>query len=95
MCLALPFFFLRENLFEFSWKCLSENKRYFTIGRVQRVAYQVLRALEYVHSLFLLHSDLKPENILIKNEATCEVCVERPFQPFVTCVTLYKSGKSD
>jgi len=49
-------------------------------GRLQeaaavRVIRQVLTALDYVHSLGLIHCDLKPENILIKSYSRCEVKV--------------------
>ena len=40
---------------------------YFTLQCVQRVAQQILIAMEYIHSLNIIHSDLKPENILIKS----------------------------
>merc|ERR1712014_322461 len=36
---------------------------------------QVLGALDYVHSLRLIHCDLKPENILIRSYSKCEVKV--------------------
>lgn len=37
------------------------------------MAAQVLIALQYIHSLRLIHSDLKPENVLMKNPENCEV----------------------
>merc|ERR1712216_980976 len=40
---------------------------YFTLGRLQVVSRQLLIALEYIHSLWLIHSDLKPENILMQS----------------------------
>jgi len=39
------------------------------------IAKQVLTALDYVHSLRLIHCDLKPENILIRSYSRCEVKV--------------------
>lgn len=64
---------LKENLYEFGRKYREKKETYFTMGRLQRIAFQVLQALEYIHSLQLIHSDLKPENILIKAADTCEV----------------------
>jgi len=65
---------LRDNLYEYyKFNRESEEEPYFTLGRIQKVAYQVLKALEYFHSLRLLHCDLKPENILIKSYSKCVV----------------------
>jgi serine/threonine protein kinase len=67
---------LRDNLYEFSKfnrECGAEP--YFTLGRLQRITKQVLVALEYIHSLWLIHADLKPENILVKSYSRCEVKV--------------------
>eukprot|EP00922_Rhytidocystis_sp_ex-Travisia-forbesii_P033653 GHVS01049981.1.p1 GENE.GHVS01049981.1~~GHVS01049981.1.p1 ORF type:complete len:952 (+),score=208.61 GHVS01049981.1:86-2941(+) len=49
--------------------------RYFSMGHVQRIAYQVLVSLRFIHSLRLIHCDLKPENILICDEERCAVKV--------------------
>ena len=65
---------LRDNLYEFlKYNREHDDKLYFTIGRIQKVAYQVLKGLEHIHSLKLVHCDLKPENILIKSYSRCEV----------------------
>eukprot|EP00927_Polykrikos_kofoidii_P087100 TRINITY_DN9954_c0_g1_i1.p1 TRINITY_DN9954_c0_g1~~TRINITY_DN9954_c0_g1_i1.p1 ORF type:complete len:1193 (-),score=160.03 TRINITY_DN9954_c0_g1_i1:92-3670(-) len=67
---------LRDNLYEFSKfnrECGAEA--YFTLGRLQKITKQVLVALEYIHSMWLIHADLKPENILVKSYSRCEVKV--------------------
>eukprot|EP00440_Ansanella_granifera_P034424 gb/GFBE01037343.1/.p1 GENE.gb/GFBE01037343.1/~~gb/GFBE01037343.1/.p1 ORF type:complete len:304 (+),score=57.12 gb/GFBE01037343.1/:1-912(+) len=68
---------LRDNLYEFSKYNREEREEppYFTLGRLQRISKQVLIALEYIHSLWLIHADLKPENILIRSYSRCEVKV--------------------
>jgi serine/threonine protein kinase len=50
---------------------------------VKSIMYQILRALEYIHSKCIIHRDLKPENILISKEGVvkladfgmCKICV--------------------
>ena len=65
---------LKDNLYEYSkYNREHEEKPYFTVGRLQKIAYQVLIGLEYLVSLKLIHCDLKPENILIKSFSNCEV----------------------
>mmetsp|Transcript_144366 Transcript_144366/g.462502 ORF Transcript_144366/g.462502 Transcript_144366/m.462502 type:complete len:921 (-) Transcript_144366:6-2768(-) len=67
---------LRDNLYEFSrFNRESGDEPYFTLGRLQRITKQVLTALQYIHSLWLMHADLKPENILIKSYSRCEIKV--------------------
>lgn len=59
---------LKDNLYEFyKYNREQEEKLYFTLGRLQQVTKQILIALDYLHSLNLIHCDLKPENILIKS----------------------------
>ncbi|OMJ95010.1 hypothetical protein SteCoe_1708 [Stentor coeruleus] len=65
---------LRDNLYEFlKYNREHDDKLYFTIGRIQKIAYQVLKGLQHIHSLKLIHCDLKPENILMKSYSRCEV----------------------
>jgi serine/threonine protein kinase len=63
--ICLVFEPLGKSLFDF----IKENGyRGFEIGQVQSIAYQSLKALEFLHTLKLTHTDLKPENILLKND---------------------------
>ena len=67
---------LKDNLYEYSkYNRENENFSYFTIGRLQKITSQILVALDYIHSLHLIHCDLKPENILIKSYSRSEVKV--------------------
>ena len=65
---------LRDNLYEFG-RFIRENDQvpYFTIPRLKLITRQVLEALQFVHSLDLIHCDIKPENIVIKSFSRCEV----------------------
>jgi len=68
---------LLDNLYEFYKKNMSnpDEAHYFTLPRVQKVTKQCLMALQYIHSLNLIHCDLKPENILMKDLERCEIKV--------------------
>lgn len=67
---------LKDNLYEvYKNNRNSGEPLYFTIPRLQKLAWQCLVALEYIHNLNLIHCDLKPENILIKDYETCTIKV--------------------
>ena len=65
---------LRENLYEFG-KAIMESGQspYFVLSRLKLISKQVLKALEYIHSLNLVHCDIKPENIVMKSYSKCLV----------------------
>eukprot|EP00897_Mesotaenium_endlicherianum_P006178 jgi/Mesen1/5589/ME000281S04648 len=45
------------------------------LALAQSITRQCLEALQFMHSLGLIHCDLKPENILVKSYSKCEVKV--------------------
>ncbi|KAF7816486.1 dual specificity tyrosine-phosphorylation-regulated kinase 4-like isoform X1 [Senna tora] len=67
---------LRANLYEFQkYNQESGGEAYFTLSRLQLITRQCLEALQYLHSMGIIHCDLKPENILIKSYKRCEIKV--------------------
>ncbi|CAN4100591.1 unnamed protein product [Withania somnifera] len=67
---------LKANLYEFQkFNRESGGEVYFTMPRLQSITIQCLEALQFLHSLGLMHCDLKPENILVKSYSRCEVKV--------------------
>ena len=65
---------LKDNLYEF-YKFINENnyENFFNLKNLKQITKQILIALEYVHSLKLIHCDLKPENILVKSIKNVQV----------------------
>jgi len=63
--ICLVFDPLGKSLYDF---IKANNYRGFEIEQMQSIAYQSLKALEFLHTLKLTHTDLKPENILLKND---------------------------
>ncbi|GLU18405.1 hypothetical protein SLE2022_347090 [Rubroshorea leprosula] len=67
---------LKANLYEFhKFNRELVGEVYFTMPRLQSIAIQCLKALQFLHGLGLIHCDLKPENILVKSYSRCEVNV--------------------
>ncbi|PNH12201.1 putative serine/threonine-protein kinase [Tetrabaena socialis] len=60
---------LGGNLFD--TQCYDPS--YFSPGRIQSIARQVLHGLVFLHQNNIIHADVKPENILVKNYSKCSV----------------------
>lgn len=54
------YFLIREN------KLGDDHKRY--------IAYQVAKAMHYIHTAELIHRDIKPSNILINEDCLAKIC---------------------
>jgi serine/threonine protein kinase len=68
-------FSFRYNLYKGIVLSVQNEKFRFTLGKIQRIAYQVLKGLKKLHSLNILHCDLKPENISIEKENPYKVMI--------------------
>jgi serine/threonine protein kinase len=45
----------------------------FSAGKVQDIAQQLLRALESIHSLGIVHRDIKPQNIMLRDDGILKI----------------------
>ena len=61
MCLV--FEPLGKSLYDF---IKDNNYKGFNVDEVREIAWQSLKAIEFLHSINITHTDLKPENILLK-----------------------------
>lgn len=66
---------LRDSLFHF-YKYADQQVTggsYFKPSILSRVAHQLLKALEFLHSHGVAHCDVKPENVCLVSASRCEV----------------------
>jgi renal tumor antigen len=55
---------MEQNLYE----CLVRNKN-LQFRQVKTYMYQLLRAIDYIHTKGIFHRDIKPENVLISGDS--------------------------
>ncbi|TPX51857.1 hypothetical protein SeLEV6574_g00046 [Synchytrium endobioticum] len=64
--ICMVFEVLSQSIFDF----LKENKFLpFSMAQIRDFAHQILVAVEFCHSLKLIHTDLKPENLMLETNA--------------------------
>lgn len=66
---ALIFEKLGLSLFDF---IKLNNYRGFPVRHIQKIAYQILKGIGYLHKNGIIHTDLKPENILLVDSSYVE-----------------------
>ena len=59
---------LKDNLLEYyKFNLQNESEKFFTLPTLKKLSRQILTALDYIHSLDIIHCDIKPENIMVKS----------------------------
>jgi serine/threonine protein kinase len=58
---------LYENMYEYQRYCKTQDIKYFSLGRVQKITAQLVRALSFIHKNNIVSCDLKPENVLFES----------------------------
>ena len=59
---------LKDNLLEYyKFNLQNESEKFFTLPTLKKLSRQILTALDYIHSLDIIHCDIKPESIMVKS----------------------------
>ncbi|XP_060127656.1 serine/threonine-protein phosphatase 2A catalytic subunit alpha isoform isoform X2 [Zootoca vivipara] len=65
-------------VFEFIDHTILDELQHYSHGldnrRLKRYLYQILRAIDYLHSNNVIHRDIKPENILVSQTGITKLC---------------------
>uniref|UniRef100_A0A8C5SJB6 Cyclin-dependent kinase-like 3 n=1 Tax=Laticauda laticaudata TaxID=8630 RepID=A0A8C5SJB6_LATLA len=65
-------------VFEFIDHTVLDELQHYSHGldsrRLKRYLYQILRAIDYLHSNNVIHRDIKPENILVSQTGITKLC---------------------
>lgn len=66
--------FLVMDYIDFDLRILLEQQGQSSDEHVITILYNILCALNFLHSANLMHRDVKPENILLKEDCTIQFC---------------------
>ncbi len=50
------------------------SPQYLTTAHIRTFLYQMLKGLQYLHSVSVIHRDLKPANILLNEDCSLKIC---------------------
>ena len=60
--------------FKFDLETLLSQSINFSEDHVKKIIYNILSALNFIHSANILHRDLKPSNILLDENCDVRIC---------------------
>lgn len=60
--------------FKFDLETLLSQSINFSEDHVKKIIYNILSALNFIHSANILHRDLKPSNILLDENCNVRIC---------------------
>ncbi|KAL0477086.1 hypothetical protein AKO1_010339 [Acrasis kona] len=66
--------YMITDLMETDLRNIIRSRQKLSDKHLQYITFQILAALNYMHSASVLHRDLKPENILINSDSRVKVC---------------------
>lgn len=59
---------LKDNLLEYyKFNLENETEKFFTLSTLKKFSKQILKSLDFLHSLQIIHCDVKPDNIMVKS----------------------------
>ncbi|KAF0693183.1 Aste57867_15777 [Aphanomyces stellatus] len=66
--------YIVQSLMETDLCRVIHSKEHLSDEHIQYFMYQILCAIQYIHSANVLHRDLKPSNILVNSDCSVKVC---------------------
>jgi len=66
--------FIVMEYFKFDLETLLTQSINFSEDHVKKIIYNILSALNFIHSANILHRDLKPSNILLDENCNVRIC---------------------